>query len=79
MCLDIVCKYVTSRYDMYYMTDMTAGNLDSEELLVLFVLSLAFLGVPVLQCVIKLIFGEEKNWKVTKYWGFGYSKAFYGF
>lgn len=72
MCLGVECKYMISRYDMYHMTDITAGNLDSEkELLVSSILSLTFLGVPVLQCVIKLIFREEKNWKATKYWWFG--------
>lgn len=45
------------------------GYLDSEkELLLSHVPSAAFLGVPVLQRVIKLIFGEDKNWKFTKYW-----------
>lgn len=65
----IICKYMVSRYDMYHMKDITAGNLDLEkELFVSSVLSLAFLGVPVLQCVIKLTFKEEKNWKATRYW-----------
>lgn len=34
------------------------------------VLARAFLGVPTFQCVIRLIFGEDKNWSVTKYWWF---------
>lgn len=49
MCLGVECKYMI-RYDTYHMTDITAGNLDSEkELLVSSVLPLAFLGVPVLR------------------------------
>lgn len=71
MCLGVV-SYVntwSADNDMYHMKDITAGNLDSEkELFVSSVLSLAFLGVPVLQCVIKLTFKEEKNWKATRYW-----------
>lgn len=47
-----------------------AGDLDSEELLLSSGSSLAFLGVPDLQHVIKLTFREDKNWKVSRYWWF---------